>query len=520
MNEGMPSTLTLATASGLIATFFIFILCRTIFHPLRSFPGPWLNATTELPSALRLAKGQQHIYYHRLHQEYGPVLRTAPNELTFTSDQAWNDIYGLKNGVVLEKSPIFIGIASPMNGCVGVGLAKGKEHTRQRRALAPGLSKTALYKQEEIIQRHVSALLDLLRENVERDEPSNIAEYFSFTTFDAIGDLSFSEPFGCLEQNKTTEWASAMRQVVIFASYDQAIRRVAGVDTWLRDLLLKVCMPAKAAHWRMLHVKKSLEKTAQRLEKPDSEKQDMIYHLLREKDPKKSLNHDEIKLNMMLYISAGSETTSITLTAWAYLIGTHPEAYRQLTDEICSSISSSADIKVDNVMSLPYLGATINEAMRLFPPGAVAMQRMVPPGGVTIDGHYVPGGTTVSVAPWAASRSPDNFHEPDNFRPERWLQALDQYQSKEFANDRLGASRPFGYGPKRCIGEDLSYLEARLIISHLLFTFDMELVDGHSPGAEANLRWGLRADSESIQLYQVLMKPDLWVRLSKRNNVS
>ncbi|CZT15509.1 related to isotrichodermin C-15 hydroxylase (cytochrome P-450 monooxygenase CYP65A1) [Ramularia collo-cygni] len=509
------STVVLVTVLSIVVVVLGQTMYRIIFHPLKSFPGPWLNAITELPSSLRLAKGEQHRYYYRLHRKYGPVVRVAPNELIFTTDQAWQDIYGLRNGSVMEKSPIFIGIVSPMNGCVGVGLARGKEHTRQRRALAPGLSKNALYKQEEIIQHHINALLKLLNQIHEKNNLANMADYFSFTTFDAIGDLSFSEPFGCLEQNKTTEWASAMRQVVIFASYDQAIRRVAGVDSWLRNVLLRLCMPAEATKWRMLHVQKSIEKTTQRLAKPDSSKQDMIYHLLREEDPKKALNQDEIKLNMMLYISAGSETTSITLTAWAYLICTHPEAYKILTSEIRSTFSSAQDIKVDSVMSLPYLGATINEALRLFTPGAVAMQRIVPAGGAVIDGQFVPAGTTVSVAPWAASRSPDNFADPDAFRPERWLQDREAYRSDEFAGDRLGASRPFGYGPKRCIGEDLSYLEARLIIAHVLFKFDMEL-DMDGKAAESNRLWSLRPDNDGIKLYQVLMKPDLWVRLSER----
>lgn len=144
------------------------------------------------------------------------------------------------------------------------------------------------------------------------------------------------------------------------------------------------------------------------------------------------------------------------------------------------------------------------------------MQRIVPPGGAMIDGHYVPAGTTVSVAPWAACRSPGNFVDPDHFRPERWLQALEAHWSKEFENDKLGASRPFGYGPKRCIGEDLSYLETRLIISHLLFAFDMELDPGQGLW-ESNLLWNLQPENEGIKLYQVLMKPDLWVWLRKRD---
>lgn len=82
-----------------------------------------------------------------------------------------------KKGKVMEKSPIFIGVASPMNGYVGVGLARGKEHTRQRKALAPALSKNALYGQEEIIQRHISALLEALRRKIEGGEVANMSDY-------------------------------------------------------------------------------------------------------------------------------------------------------------------------------------------------------------------------------------------------------------------------------------------------------------------------------------------------------
>lgn len=77
----------------------------------------------------------------------------------------------------MEKSPIFIGVASPMNGYVGVGLARGKEHTRQRKALAPALSKNALYGQEEIIQRHISALLKALRRKIGAGEVANMSDY-------------------------------------------------------------------------------------------------------------------------------------------------------------------------------------------------------------------------------------------------------------------------------------------------------------------------------------------------------
>lgn len=83
----------------------------------------------------------------------------------------------LQKGKVMEKSPIFIGVVSPLNGCVGVGLARGKEHARQRRALAPGLSKSALYGQEQIIQRHIFKLISALRKLSTDGKAANMADW-------------------------------------------------------------------------------------------------------------------------------------------------------------------------------------------------------------------------------------------------------------------------------------------------------------------------------------------------------
>lgn len=152
------------------------------------------------------------------------------------------------------------------------------------------------------------------------------------------------------------------------------------------------------------------------------------------------------------------------------------------------------------------------------------MQRVVPVGGAVIDGHYVPAGTTVAISPWVAGRSSKNFFQPDSFRPERWLKG----ENSVFENDRLGASKPFGHGPKKCIGEDLSFLEARLILSHLLWAFEMELcgIDGEKGTKEEeeeyrrdNEKWCLDSTPETIRLYQVLLKPNLWVRFREREGL-
>lgn len=58
-------------------------------------------------------------------------------------------------------------------------------------------------------------------------------------------------------------------------------------------------------------------------------------------------------------------------------------------------------------------------------------------------------------------------------------------------------------------------METRLITAQILFEFEMEL-DGSEEGRKANSLWSMSPENEGIKLYQVLMEPDLWVKLKRR----
>ncbi|KFY71407.1 hypothetical protein V498_10151 [Pseudogymnoascus sp. VKM F-4517 (FW-2822)] len=211
---------------------------------------------------------------------------------------------------------------------------------------------------------------------------------------------------------------------------------------------------------------------------------------------------------MALFISAGTDTTATTLTGWTYYICTHPLVYARLTTEIRSAIADEEDLKWEKVRNLPYLEATIHEALRLFPPSGASQQRIVPRGGATIEGLHLPAGTTVAVSPWASTRSKLNFHDPDDFRPERWLG-----DDEVYANDRLGASLPFGTGPRVCIGRNLAYMEMRLVAAHLLWSFDMAIDRGRYE--RENSAWGFEGRMKTQKVFHSMTKPELWVGLKE-----
>jgi cytochrome P450 len=114
----------------------------------------------------------------------------------------------------------------------------------------------------------------------------------------------------------------------------------------------------------------------------------------------------------------------------------------------------------------------------------------------------------VSVSSWAASHSPQSFTDPLTFAPERWLES----ERDKFPRHIKEASQPFLTGPRGCIGKNLSYIEQRLIICHLLWNFDLELAREFS---EANKLWTFQDDMKHMVSYLIWEKPDLWVKLKR-----
>jgi cytochrome P450 len=79
---------------------------------------------------------------------------------------------------------------------------------------------------------------------------------------------------------------------------------------------------------------------------------------------------------------------------------------------------------------------------------------------------------------WVMHRDARYFDDPEAFRPERWLDGLE---------DRLpaGAYFPFGDGPRRCIGQNFALMEAVLVIATVAQKFQLQLVAGQKIVPEA-----------------------------------
>ncbi|OCL04417.1 putative Averantin oxidoreductase [Glonium stellatum] len=264
------------------------------------------------------------------------------------------------------------------------------------------------------------------------------------------------------------EWVHKLFESVIDGVKVQATRRFAKPGSWLQLFMLsRIKSLGKSLKYHIIHTR---EKVLRRLDNDQIEHRDFIWYMLRQKE-KFDLKQDEIIANSAFFIMAGSETTATVLCGLMARLIWNPTKYSKLVEEIRTAFKHKDEITYQAVTDLEYLNACIEEALRVHPAVPPGLLRTVPDLGDFIDGCWVPGGTTVSVGGWAASHNPDNFRDPEEFIPERWI---DDY----YANDSKKAMQPFSLGPRGCIGKSLAYMEMRLVMSHLLWNFDIVSVDG------------------------------------------
>ena len=169
---------------------------------------------------------------------------------------------------------------------------------------------------------------------------------------------------------------------------------------------------------------------------------------------------------LMSSISGAGDTTATSLTAVVYYLLRNPNVKARLLAEL-------RDAKIPpypaytQVSKLPYLHAVIKEGMRLCSSATWPIERRVPAGGATLAGKYFPEGTSVGCLPSVIHQDPAVFgDEPDQFRPERWLEASEE-RSRLMERAWLG----FGKGKRVCLGQHIAIMQMKKIIPMLLQSF-------------------------------------------------
>ncbi|KAL4894556.1 cytochrome P450 [Aspergillus ambiguus] len=453
-------------------------------HPLSRFPGPTLWQCNHLFRFKAGVQGNLDESIKRFHERYGPVVRYSPSELSFTSPDAWKDIYGFNNYSII-KDPSFYGLIHlSRDRSHSIFTAGESEHPRVRKALSYAFSERALRDQEPFVKKYVDLLIQRLGELAAEGPPTStvdLVEWYNFTTFDIIGDLAIGQSFNCLRESQYHEWVRGFWDTIKLGAF---VRSMAMSTHSAFPQLLRLLAPRSLKDARRRHLEFVGKSTEKRLSEGIlREKPDFISYLLKsnlaqqQKMGGVGLSAGEVEANTNFLLLAGTETTATALSGATYYLLKNRASLRRATEEVRNAFEQENDITfVTAAERLPYVQACLTEGLRIYPPGPIAAPRRTPKGKVTtIAGCIVPGDVSVGVHAWSASHSPENFHRAHEFLPERWMSSTAEDPESPFHGDHNAASQPFSFGPRNCLGKPFAYNEMRVILARVLWNFDLEL---------------------------------------------
>lgn len=169
-------------------------------------------------------------------------------------------------------------------------------------------------------------------------------------------------------------------------------------------------------------------------------------------------------------ISAGTDTSSITLEWAISLLLNHPEVLKKVRAEIDSKVEPGHLIDDMDLVKLPYLQNVVNETLRLYPTAPLLLPHSSSED-CSVGGFDIPRGTTVLVNAWALHRDPMIWEEATKFKPERF-EGLEVKEGEGFK------FVPFGVGRRACPGAALAMKIVLLTLGGLIQCFEWEMVDG------------------------------------------
>jgi cytochrome P450 len=219
---------------------------------------------------------------------------------------------------------------------------------------------------------------------------------------------------------------------------------------------------------------------AERREASDLAERDDIMSLLLQAthEDGSPMSDSELRDELLTLLVAGHETTANALSWAVERLCRHPAQMERLTEEV----RAGQEI---------YLQATIQETLRLRPVISIVLRKLQEP--MELGGRVLPAGASIVPSIHLVHRRADIYEEPNEFRPERFIEAEGGRAPGTYT------WIPFGGGIRRCLGAAFAQFEMEVVLKELVLR---RTLAPSRPGSERNYRRAItetpRHDAEVI----------------------
>lgn len=411
---------------------------------------------------------------------------------------------------------------------IGVLLAEGDEHKRQRRALMPAFSyrhikdlvpvfwskgREVTVKMTAVVQSESTGSNGAVTSNGSSEKPAakndgvlELSNWASRVTLDIIGTAGLGHDFHAIgdpsselnecyrrvfqpDRSRARRWIQLLAQVVpMWILFRMPFKRNKEVRE-ARALIRRVCH-------ELIEEKKAKIATGK------STDVDILSVAL----SSGGFSDENLVDQLMTFLAAGHETTASAMVWASYLLCLNSSIQSKLHSEIRSKLPSISDVNAkvtaEDIDKVSYLHAVCHETLRYIP--SVPLTMRVAAHDSTILGNPIPAKTMIIVAPWAVNRSPELWG-PDagEFKPERWLNEDGSFNGSGGAPSNY-SFLSFLHGPRSCIGQRFALEEFACLLAAWVGRFEMEFADPNFKldivgGVTAKPRGGLKVKARVVE---------------------
>ncbi|KAM4063653.1 cytochrome p450 [Hirsutella rhossiliensis] len=438
-------------ALGLV---FLRTVAKVLRAPTSRVPGPWYSKWTSLVLDFYFLTGKRSFYVHALHQQYGPVVRIAPNEIDITDLEAVKTIYSTKE--TFRKSNFYRRIVAQdqqsMFSTVDIDF-----HRRHRRLLASPMSESSLKSMTARVDARAQLAVEKMGQEMKSRGATDVFKFWLFMATDVIGELTFGDSFRMLELGHKNEYVGELERVGRMGALRATFPSLVGFS---RIIPLPIFRQAQEASQNLRrYASESLDRYRRLVVASPDLVQQTLFTKLFKAEKEDTMPFNEIRDEALSYLVAGSDTTSNTLTFLTWSVCRNPRLRASLVEELQKL---PADFTEAQLRDLPLLNHIIDETLRLYSAAPSGLPRVVPPGGIELAGYWFDEGTVVCAQAYSMHRESTIYPNPDAFVPSRWAEPTKAMKE---------AYMPFGRGPRVCIGQHLAQIELRLATARFFLAF-------------------------------------------------
>ncbi|KAK5657494.1 hypothetical protein OQA88_3066 [Cercophora sp. LCS_1] len=453
------------TVAAVAAGYVLWSLLRNVFaSPIPpSVPGPFLARLTSKWILLVDLSGYRARTVHALHMKYGPVVRVAPNELSFANKEAIRAIYG--PGTTCTKSEAYESF-----GRKGMfQMQDPEEHRQRQRRMAHVFSAGNLQQIEPLIQAVIDRVVDAIAARA--GQATDALHWCRMMALDVSGEVLMGKSFGAFEGDKAPTYAQQLDITFLVLALQNLspllcsalkLLPIAGIQAFFSapDKIYQYAFDALEeyikANGRGSARRTLLTKLIAR--NPETGAEPLPDHII------------GVELSNTLF--AGTDTTGNTATYALYRLAFLPEWQKKLREELRASRVRADNFSFRSLQSLPVLNGVFMETLRLHPAAPSALPRVTTRTTI-IGGLQLPAQTLVSMQAYSTQRDPTYFPDPERFDPSRWI-AADGTISPG-TPDVQEMMLAWGKGSRACIGQYMATMEIKIVLARIIDRFEAKL---------------------------------------------